>query len=72
MRFLPYAIGAFMLLPFALWAGFYVAFPGPKPVLDVPARQADSDNPGDAGKPGGATEKGDQEFSLRDLRNLIG
>lgn len=36
MRFLPYAIGAFMLLPFALWAGFYFAFPGPKPGLDVP------------------------------------
>jgi len=36
MRFLPYAIGVFMLLPFALWAGFFFAFPGPKPGLDVP------------------------------------
>lgn len=36
MRFLPYAIGAFMLLPFALWAGLFFSFPGPKPGLDVP------------------------------------
>lgn len=36
MRFLPYLIGLFMLAPFALWAGFYLAFPGPKPGLDVP------------------------------------
>ncbi|TGY89182.1 hypothetical protein E5163_08665 [Marinicauda algicola] len=36
MRFLPYIIGLFMLAPFALWAGFYLAFPGPKPGLDVP------------------------------------
>ncbi|XBQ17538.1 MAG: hypothetical protein ABL308_06555 [Oceanicaulis sp.] len=31
MRFIPYAVGGFMLLPFVLWAGLYAAFPGPKP-----------------------------------------
>ncbi|MEQ8404096.1 MAG: hypothetical protein RKE49_03285 [Oceanicaulis sp.] len=31
MRFVPYAVGGFMLLPFFLWAGLYAAFPGPKP-----------------------------------------
>lgn len=37
MRFIPYAVGGFMLLPFLLWAGLYAAFPGPKPgFLDSP------------------------------------
>ncbi|MEQ8435670.1 MAG: hypothetical protein RIA71_15680 [Oceanicaulis sp.] len=31
MRFIPYALGGFMLLPFALWAGLFAVFPGPKP-----------------------------------------
>lgn len=31
MRYIPYAVGGFMLLPFVLWAGLYAAFPGPKP-----------------------------------------
>lgn len=37
MRYLPYVIGGFMLLPFCLWAGLYFAFPGPKPgITDAP------------------------------------
>jgi len=37
MRYVPYLIGAFMLLPFVLWAGLYLAFPGPKPgITDAP------------------------------------
>ena len=37
MRFLPYVIGGFMLLPFILWAGLFAAFPGPKPgITDAP------------------------------------
>ncbi|PWE18174.1 hypothetical protein DDZ18_00745 [Marinicauda salina] len=37
MRFLPYLVGGFMLLPFLLWAGLWAfVFPGPKPGLDVP------------------------------------
>ncbi len=43
-----------------------------EPVLNVPAKHADPDGPGYAGKPGGATEKGEHDFSLRDLRDLIG
>ena len=31
MRFIPYAVGGFMLLPFVLWAGLFTLFPGPKP-----------------------------------------
>lgn len=31
MRFIPYALGGFMLLPFVLWAGLFTVFPGPKP-----------------------------------------
>ncbi len=41
MRYIPYAIGAFMLLPFFLWAGLFVAFPGPKPgITDTPLTAA--------------------------------
>lgn len=37
MRYIPYAIGAFMLLPFFIWAGLWMAFPGPKPgITDAP------------------------------------
>lgn len=37
MPFIPYAIGAFMLLPFAIWAGLWMVFPGPKPgITDSP------------------------------------
>lgn len=37
MRYLPYVIGGFMLLPFFLWAGLWMAFPGPKPgITDAP------------------------------------
>ena len=31
MRFIPYAVGGFMLLPFVLWAGLFALFPGTKP-----------------------------------------
>jgi len=31
MRFIPYAAGAFMLLPFVIWAGLFIVFPGTKP-----------------------------------------
>ncbi|MFW6412659.1 MAG: hypothetical protein ACOC0V_00850 [Oceanicaulis sp.] len=31
MRFIPYAVGGFMLLPFVLWAGLFAVFPGTKP-----------------------------------------
>ena len=41
MPFLPYAIGGFMLLPFVLWAGLYMLFPGPKPgITDAPLTAA--------------------------------
>ena len=33
MRFLPYVVGGFMLLPFLIWGGLWTAFPGPKPGL---------------------------------------
>ncbi len=37
MPFIPYAIGAFMMLPFAIWAVLWMAFPGPKPgITDSP------------------------------------
>ncbi|WP_421784489.1 hypothetical protein [Hyphobacterium sp.] len=37
MRFLPYAIGVFMLSPLFIWAGLWMAFPGPKPgISDAP------------------------------------
>ena len=37
MPFIPYAVGAFMLLPFAIWAGLFMMFPGPKPgITDSP------------------------------------
>ena len=37
MPFIPYAVGAFMLLPFAIWAGLFMVFPGPKPgITDTP------------------------------------
>ncbi len=37
MPFIPYAVGAFMLLPFAIWAGLFMLFPGPKPgITDSP------------------------------------
>ncbi|MEO1200824.1 MAG: hypothetical protein AAFX39_16650 [Pseudomonadota bacterium] len=37
MRYLPYAVGAFMLAPFALWIVLWMfVFPGPKHGLDVP------------------------------------
>ena len=36
MRYLPYAVGGFMLLPFAIWLAFWSLFPGPKHGLDVP------------------------------------
>ncbi|MGJ3232517.1 MAG: hypothetical protein ACFE0P_12025 [Oceanicaulis sp.] len=31
MRYIPYAVGGFMLLPFVLWAGLFAVFPGTKP-----------------------------------------
>ena len=41
MRYIPYAAGAFMLLPFVLWAGMFLAFPGPKPgITDAPLTAA--------------------------------
>jgi|OM-RGC.v1.013591208 hypothetical protein len=41
MRYIPYAVGAFMLLPFFLWAGMFMAFPGPKPgITDAPLAAA--------------------------------
>lgn len=41
MRYIPYAVGAFMLLPFFLWAGLFMAFPGPKPgITDAPLTAA--------------------------------
>ena len=41
MRYIPYAAGAFMLLPFFLWAGLFMAFPGPKPgITDAPLTAA--------------------------------
>ena len=41
MRFLPYWIGGFMLLPFMLWAGMFLAFPGDKPgITDSPLTAA--------------------------------
>lgn len=41
MPFLPYAIGGFMLLPFVLWAGLFMLFPGPKPgITDAPLTAA--------------------------------
>ncbi len=37
MPFIPYAIGAFMMLPFVIWAVLWMAFPGPKPgITDSP------------------------------------
>ncbi|WP_430431150.1 hypothetical protein [Oceanicaulis sp.] len=37
MRYLPYWVGGFMLLPFVLWAGLFMAFPGDKPgITDAP------------------------------------
>jgi hypothetical protein len=37
MRYIPYGVGAFMLLPFFIWAGLWMAFPGPKPgITDSP------------------------------------
>lgn len=37
MRYLPYALGLFMLFPLVLWAGLWLfVFPGPKPGFDVP------------------------------------
>ena len=41
MPFIPYAVGAFMLLPFAIWAGLFMIFPGPKPgITDTPMTAA--------------------------------
>ena len=41
MRHLPYWIGGFMLLPFMLWAGMFLAFPGDKPgITDSPLTAA--------------------------------
>lgn len=41
MRYLPYWIGGFMLLPFVLWAGMFLAFPGDKPgITDSPLTAA--------------------------------
>lgn len=37
MRYLPYVIGLFMLSPLFIWAGLWIAFPGPKPgITDAP------------------------------------
>ncbi|WP_421789616.1 hypothetical protein [Hyphobacterium sp.] len=37
MRFIPYLIGVFMLSPLFIWAGLWMAFPGPKPgITDAP------------------------------------
>ena len=37
MRFVPYAVGLFMLTPLVLWAGLWLfAFPGIKSGFDVP------------------------------------
>lgn len=37
MPYIPYAIGAFMMLPFVIWAVLFMAFPGPKPgITDSP------------------------------------
>ncbi len=41
MRHLPYAVGLFMLLPFAIWFVLWAfVMPGPKPGLDVPLSAA--------------------------------
>lgn len=41
MRYIPYAAGAFMLLPFFIWAGLFMIFPGPKPgITDAPLTAA--------------------------------
>lgn len=41
MRYIPYAAGVFMLLPFFIWAGLFMAFPGPKPgITDAPLTAA--------------------------------
>lgn len=37
MRYIPYLIGVFMLSPLFIWAGLWMAFPGPKPgITDAP------------------------------------
>ncbi len=41
MRYIPYAAGVFMLLPFFIWAGLFMAFPGPKAgITDAPLTAA--------------------------------
>jgi hypothetical protein len=41
MRYIPYAAGGFMLVPFFLWAGLFMMFPGPKPgITDAPLTAA--------------------------------
>jgi hypothetical protein len=37
MRYMPYAIGLFMLSPLFIWAALWMTFPGPKPgIADAP------------------------------------